>query len=133
MKNCITLTFLFLISVVTSAQTAPSAANGSSNPAGDSVIQTTSATNGKPVIINLEMIQRFRDVKNDDGIYSWSQLLIVCKGQPLNEIMATLQEKVREYAAEEQRISEEEYYAYIRRIKQEINLKLQSAGSVALK
>ncbi len=100
------------------------------------------------VKINHEMIKRFQDIKTEGDIYSWSQFFTRSGSTDVQEILAAyancnLDEESMEHiqlALEEKAqqrndstISPEEYYAFINQVKQEINAKLGSTGSMALK
>ncbi len=112
---------------------------------------TTSDSTGNltTIKVNHEMIRRFHEVKTEGDLYSWSQLFTRTGSTDVNEIlkayaacnlseesMKDIQLALDEKAGQNEEspdLSPEEYYAYINRVKQEINEKLLSDGSIALK
>lgn len=113
---------------------------------------TTSQSTGKlnnDIQVNHEMIRRFHEVKTEGDVYSWSQFFTRSGSNDVSEILRAyascnlgeeslvdiqlaLEEKARQND-ESSELSPDAYYAYINRIKQEINEKLLSNGSMALK
>lgn len=108
-----------------------------------------STGNSTTIQVNHEMIRRFHEVKTEGDLYSWSQLFTRTSSSDVNEILSAyatcnlgvqsledIQFALEEKASQNEEstdLSPEEYYAYINRVKQEINEKLLSNGSIALK
>jgi hypothetical protein len=150
MKISLILTVLIIITPVTMAQESVGTLNKSNNSTTDSLgqmIQQQAVS--KQVIVNEEMIRRFREVKTEGDIYSWSQLLLNheskvvqdfvlsyrncnLKEQSMEDIKLALEEKSKDVAPL-QADQEDEYYAQIRRIRQEISLRLGSGNPIAMK
>lgn len=134
MKKVLLLVVSFVLIMNLSAQD-----NTTEKPTGNSLPE---------VKINHEMIKRFQDVKTEGDIYSWSQFFTRSGSNDVQEILAAyancnpgeesmadirlaLEEKAQQRI--DTVISPEEYYAFINQVKQEINAKLGSTGSIALK
>jgi hypothetical protein len=149
MKDCITLMMFALISNGLFAQK-PAATEMSDATENNSVIQTTTPNSNRGTVVNMEMINRFRSIKTEGDIYSWSQLLVSHDSRAVNdfleaysgsnpdeqsmqEIWVALTEKNQEYLNSDEQQPEDEYYVNIQRIKEEINQKLRSGNSVAMK
>jgi inner membrane protein involved in colicin E2 resistance len=147
MKQYFLLTMLMMITPVMMAQEVIETRNIRNIAVSDSA-NTSLGANAK-VMVNMEMIRRFQEVKTEGDIYSWSQLIVNRDSRAIHEYMLSyrnsdmneqsmesiklaLEDKTREIQPL-QTNQEEEYYANIVRIKQEINLKLGSENPMALK
>jgi hypothetical protein len=150
MKMSLIIAVLIIITPVTMAQELVGTHNKVDNSATDLLSQIVSQNAGnEQVIVNHEMIRRFQEVKTEGDIYSWSQLLINheskvvqefmlsyrncdLKEQSMENIKLALEEKSKEVAPL-QADPEDEYYAQVRKIRQEISLRLGSGNPIAMK
>jgi hypothetical protein len=109
----------------------------------------TSHDGNEKVIVNMEMIRRFQEVKAEGDIYSWSQLIVKSDSRAIHEyILSYRNSDVNEQSLESIKLAledktreiesapadhEEEYFANLIRIKKEISLKLGSGNQTAMK
>jgi len=150
MKLTVIFTMLLLIIAPgMKAQELVETLNATASNAQDTLRYRESHNDNTTVKVNLEMIKRFQEVNTEGDIYSWSQLmlnhghtairesLLSYRNADLNEqsmesIKLALEEKIRD-TVPSQSIPEDEYFANINRIKQEINSKLVLGNQVAMK
>jgi hypothetical protein len=147
MKYVVTLMLMCMISFVVRAQKPENLDNGAFCMQ-DSLKQGVSQVTDRKVVVDTGMIRRFHEVKTEGDLYSWSQLLDSHEGnyvrellisyqnadlgeESLQSIQAALESKKAEVVPDAVQI--EDYIAEINRIKQEINLKLGTGNTMAMK
>jgi hypothetical protein len=149
MKISFILTILIVITPVMMGQEVFGTQDIRKTSESDTLEQKISPAGSAQVLVNMEMIRRFQEVKTEGDIYSWSQLIVNhdsraiqeymlayrtsdLNGQSMAGIQLALEKKIKEMTPL-QPDQEDEYYAGIKRIKQEISFKLRSENPVAMK
>jgi hypothetical protein len=150
MKISLILTVLIIITPVTMAQELVGTLNNVNSSTTDSLTPKKQQQSvNEQVIVNQEMIRRFREVKTEGDIYSWSQLLLNHESKVVHDFVLSYRNcNLKEQSMENIRLAleeksknvdplqadqEDEYYAQIRRIRQEISLRLGSGNPIAMK